>query len=49
MSKHRENFNHVLDGPLRYGASNRFDTMPSKPSRQAWSNTAGPSSSKCSL
>ena len=26
---------HVLDGPLRYGASTRFETMPSSPNRQA--------------
>jgi hypothetical protein len=25
---------HVFDGPLRYGASTRFDTMPSSPMRQ---------------
>ena len=25
---------HVLDGPLRYGASTRLDTMPSSPNRQ---------------
>src|SRR5215203_4869462 len=42
-------FSQVFDGPLRYGASNRFETMPSSPSRQACSKTAGPSWSICSL
>jgi hypothetical protein len=40
---------HVLDGPLRYGASVRFDTMPSNPMRQACSNTVGPSPIRCSV
>jgi hypothetical protein len=31
----------VFDGPLRYGESSRFETMPSRPNRQACSNTAG--------
>jgi hypothetical protein len=31
----------TLDGPDRYGESSRFETMPSRPSRQACSNTAG--------
>jgi hypothetical protein len=42
-------FNQVLQGPLRYGASMRFDTMPSNPKRQACSNTIWPSSSRCSV
>jgi len=37
------------DGPDRYGAVSRFDTMPSKPSLQACRNTTAPSSSVCSL
>jgi hypothetical protein len=27
-------FSHVFDGPLRYGASTRFETMPSSAIRQ---------------
>jgi hypothetical protein len=34
---------------VRYGESSRFETMPSRPSRQACSNTAGPSWARCSL
>jgi hypothetical protein len=34
---------HAFDGPLRYGASVRFETMPSSPMRQTCSNTVGPS------
>jgi hypothetical protein len=33
----------TFDGPLRYGESSLFETMPSRPNRQARSNTAGPS------
>jgi hypothetical protein len=40
---------HVFDGPLRYGASTRFETMPSSPMRQTCSNTVGPSPVRCSL
>ena len=40
---------HVFDRPLRYGASTRFDTMPSSPMRQTCSNTVGPSSVRCSV
>jgi hypothetical protein len=32
-------FSHVLQGPLRYGASMRFETMPSRPMRHACANT----------
>jgi hypothetical protein len=32
-----------FDGPLRYRESSRFEMMPSRPNRQACSNTAGPS------
>ena len=39
---------HVFDGPLRYGASVRFETMPSSPMRQTCSNTVGPSPVRCS-
>jgi hypothetical protein len=35
--------------PDRLVPSTRFDTMPSAPSRQACSNTVGPSSATCSL
>src|SRR5262249_13201495 len=35
--------------PERYIDSLRFDTMPSRPSLQAWAKTVGPSPSKCSL
>ena len=35
--------------PARYGRSMRFDTMPSRPSRQACSNIVGPSCARCSL
>jgi hypothetical protein len=37
------------DGPERYGAFSRFDTMPSKPNLQACRNTKAPSTSVCSL
>jgi hypothetical protein len=40
---------HVFDGPVRYGASIRFDTMPSSLMRQTCSNTVAPSCAKCSL
>jgi hypothetical protein len=33
----------TFDGPLRYGESSLFETMPSRPNRQARSNTVGPS------
>ena len=39
----------TFDGPLRYGESSRFVTMPSRPKRQACANTAGPSCARCSL
>src|SRR6516164_5432562 len=35
--------------PERYIESFRFDTMPSRPSLQAWAKTVGPSPSMCSL
>jgi hypothetical protein len=37
------------DGPERYGAVIRFDTMPSRPMRQACWNTSAPSPSVWSL
>jgi hypothetical protein len=40
---------HVFDGPMRWGASVRFDTKPSRPMRQTCSNTVGPSPARCSL
>src|SRR5437868_12250052 len=39
----------VFDGPLRYGASIRFETIPSSPMRQACSNTFEPSYARSSL
>jgi hypothetical protein len=39
----------LFDGPLRYGMSRRFDTMPSSPSLQACRNISLPSPSKCAL
>ena len=39
-------FNHTFDGPLRYGASIHFETMPSSPIIHACWNTDSPSSGK---
>ena len=40
---------HVRQRPCRYGASRRFDTMPSNPNRQACANTTLPGASTCSV
>ena len=39
---------HSFEGPLRYGACVRFDTMPSSPMRQTCRKMMGPSPSRCS-